>query len=62
MIRTIKMVWNPRVNLTHHRFGPSLVENCLQILIQVNFLPDPPRIRLTWVKPVVSRGGSPICK
>jgi len=38
--KVVKMGWNPRVNLTHHGFGPGWVEIFLQISIRVDFLPD----------------------
>jgi len=52
-IRVVKMGWNSRANPTHYRFGPGCVENFWQISIWVDFWPNPPRIRLTRVEPVV---------
>ena len=59
VIRAVKMGYNPRTNPIHHRFESGWVEKKLQISVRVNNEPNPLRIRLIRVEPVMSRVGSP---
>jgi len=46
-IRDVKVGQNPWTNSGYHIFKSGWVEYSLQILVRINFLPDPPRTHLT---------------